>query len=268
MRKVNVTGSPPDDWITEALVITQQLIDAENMEARKQIIEDNKTFWRDDRLTDWLLDQFNNKCWYTEAPTDVASFHVDHFRPKGEVKNLDESKELGYWWLAFNWKNYILSGQLINTKKSSYFPLVRGARAPENCPDCDLELETRVLIDPKTNEARLISFEADNSYCIAISAGGISETDIDRVERTIEIYGLNRLKPLNQARRKKWDFCIKRIQKYKAAGESASQVIAEVEKNSVIDSLKEEVSYGAEYSSVAKACIRKNAPEDLVDAVF
>lgn len=131
MRKVNVTGSPPNDWIAEALIITRQLVDANSMDARKQIIEDNKTFWRDTRLTDWLLSQFNNKCWYTEAPTDVASFHVDHFRPKGEVKNLDKSKEAGYWWLAFNWKNYILSGQLINTKKVTVHSPYKNEKKPQ-----------------------------------------------------------------------------------------------------------------------------------------
>lgn len=268
MRKVNITGSPPADWITEASRITQQLVDAGDIEAKQQIIETNKTFWRDKRLTDWLLSQFNNKCWYTEAVTNVASFHVDHFRPKGEVKNIDKSTEAGYWWLAFNWKNYILSGQLINTKKSSYFPLVRGARAPANCPDCDLALETRILIDPRTNEARLISFESESSGCLATSAGGITVNEIERVKHTIEIFGLNRLSLLNQARKQKWDSCIRNIKKFEGASNSTAQALAEVEKNGVIDSLKNDISYNSEYSSVAKACIRKNAPEDLVDAVF
>jgi len=268
MRRVNIIGSPPADWIAEAEVITQQLVDEESMEARKQIIEGNRTFWRDARLTDWLLSQFNNKCWYTEAATNVASFHVDHFRPKGEVKNLDKTKEAGYWWLAFNWKNYILAGQLINTKKSSYFPLVKGARAPENCPDCDLDLETRLLIDPRTNETRLVSFEAEDAFCMATSAGGITDDEMERVKHTIEIFGLNRLPPLNQARKQKWDSCIRNIKKFEGASVSNAQAIAEVVKDGVIDSLKDDVSYNSEYSSVAKACIRKNAPEDLVDAVF
>ena len=129
MRKVVITGNPPQDWVEKANEITEKLKQAPDEEARKKIIEDNDGFWRDTRIRDWLLGQFYNKCWYTEALESVSAYHVDHFRPKGRITNVDKSKEDGYWWLTFNWKNYVIAGQLINTKKSDMFPILESPRA-------------------------------------------------------------------------------------------------------------------------------------------
>jgi len=129
MRKVVITGTPPQEWIDEASKLTEQLRKAPDIEARKQILEKNDGFWRDDRIRDWLLKQFANKCWYTEAEESVSPYHVDHFRPKGRITNLDKSQEDGYWWLTYNWENYVISGHLINSKKNDVFPLF----APPPC---------------------------------------------------------------------------------------------------------------------------------------
>ncbi|MDF5094247.1 hypothetical protein P3601_25295, partial [Vibrio parahaemolyticus] len=174
MRKVVITGTPPADWVAEADAITARLRAAPNEAARKTILEEKEGFWRDDRIRDWLLRQFSNKCWYTEAEESISPIHVDHFRPKGRVKNLDGSYEPGYWWLTFNWKNYVIAGHLINSKKSDVFPILDGEiRAPANCTEMILKLEGAVLIDPLTDETRLISFDRDDDGCIAVLAGGI-----------------------------------------------------------------------------------------------
>jgi hypothetical protein len=113
MRKVVITGTPPQSWVDKADAITQQLVDAPDDAARKIILDANEGLWRDDRIRNWLLQQFANKCWYTEAFESVSPLHVDHFRPKGRVTNLDGSTEKGYWWLTFNWKNYGLFNAFI-----------------------------------------------------------------------------------------------------------------------------------------------------------
>ncbi|TOK93087.1 hypothetical protein, partial [Vibrio parahaemolyticus] len=71
-----------------------------------------------------------------------------------------------------------------------------------------LKLEGAVLIDPLTDETRLISFDRDDDGCIAVLAGGIDDIEKFKAEKTIEILGLNRLDKLNQKRGKKWDECL------------------------------------------------------------
>jgi len=51
----------------------------------------------------------------------VSSIHVDNIGRK-EAKDLEGNECEGYWWLAFNWRNYPMCGQLINVKKLDIFP--------------------------------------------------------------------------------------------------------------------------------------------------
>lgn len=269
MRKVIITGTPPADWVAEADAITGQLHAAVNDADRQVILDRHEGFWRDDRIRDWLMGQFSNKCWYTEAEESISPIHVDHFRPKGRVKNLDGSYEGGYWWLTFNWKNYVIAGHLVNSKKSDMFPIMEGEhRAIANCTEAQLQLEGAVLIDPLTDQARLISYDRDDDGCIAVLAGGIDELDRFKAEKTIEILGLNRIDRLNQKRGKKWDECLSLIEDYAGARGHGAQALIWLMKNISISKLKEKVKYDAEFSSVAEACIRKNAPETVVAAVF
>lgn len=269
MRKVVITGEPPADWVAEADAINAQLQAAADEAARQLILDRHEGFWRDDRIRDWLMNQFANKCWYTEAEESISPIHVDHFRPKGRVKNLDGSYEDGYWWLSFNWKNYVIAGHLINSKKSDLFPLMEGERrAAVNCPEMQLRLEGAVLIDPLTEQTRLISYDRDDDGCIAVLAGGIDDLERFKAEKTIEILGLNRIDRLNQKRGKKWDECLKHIQDYQGARAHGAQALIWVMKEIAIAQLKDKVKYDAEFSSIAEACIRKKAPEPLIAAVF
>lgn len=264
MRKVEIQGTPPADWIKEAELITSELRRATSSDERKKIIDQHDDFWRDDRIRNWLLGQFHNKCWYTEASESVSSYHVDHFRPKGRITNTDKSTEDGYWWLTFNWKNYIIAGQLINTKKQDVFPLIRGARATGDWCDDQLCNEFIMLIDPTTDDTTLISFEkTDGDSCIVVPAGGISDAEKFRVEQTVEILGLNRLSRLNVKRGKKWNDCLMKIADFKSECYSNNSPRAQVIRKKIAEDLKKFMSYEEEFSSVAEACVEKYAPEPL-----
>jgi hypothetical protein len=252
--------------VTEAEAVTQQLRAAADQPARDAIIAANDYLWRDDRIRNWLLAQFNNKCWYSEAQDSVSSIHVDHYRPKGRVKQeLGAVPEGGYWWLAFNWSNYRICGQLLNVKKGDLFPIIEGTRCTADNP-VSLQLEAPVLIDPLSDQTRLISYEKDEDGCIAVLAGGISEPDITRAEKTIEIMGLNLRPRLNEKRNDFWDRCMLKITEHENA--QGSQVLRLVAQASAKAALKEMVDYNSEFSSVSEACIRKNAPEPLIAAIF
>jgi hypothetical protein len=258
-------GTPPQDWIDDAEAVTIRLRTAANESERAQIIKEKESLWRDDRIRNRLLRQFANKCWYTEAYDSVSSIHVDHYRPKGRIKDLEGNECDGYWWLAFEWKNYRICGQLINVKKLDIFPIISGVRANAVDPD-SLCLEAPLLIDPRTDQARLISYEKDEDACIAIPAAGINDTEGYRAEKTIEVLGLNRRDRLNQKRATYWDHCLMAIADYQGArGPYALQRVAQA---SALKRLKAMVTYAAEFSSVSEACIRKNAPDSLVASVF
>lgn len=265
MRRVIIRGIPPPDWIADAKVVTEELRKATSATVRKQIIEKNEKLWRDDRIRDWLLEQFNNKCWYTEAYESVSSIHVDHYRPKIRATDLDGNECEGYWWLAFEWDNYRICGQLINVKKLDVFPIIEGARA-NHADIVSLKLEAPVLIDPKTDQARLITYEKDEDACIAVPAAGINEVEENRAKKTIEVLGLNIRDRLNQKRADYWDRCLMAIADYKSADiPYASKIIFQA---IAIKRLKEMITYEAEFSSVSEACIRKNAPASLTASVF
>lgn len=269
MRKVLIRHDPPipADWVVEAEAATTALRTAANREERKAIIEANDGLWRDDRIREWLLKQFHRKCWYSEAMDVVSSCHVDHYRPKGKATKKDEPPQEGYWWLAFQWKNYRICGQLLNVKKRDLFPVVEGPAATADGA-ISIELEAPVLLDPTTDDASLVSFSRIDDGCIAESS--VLEADDPRsalrATRSIEILGLNRLPGLNEKRAKVWDRCSGKILEYRKL--NGPSVLVEVQRAMISRDLKSWIAYDQEFSSVAYAAVDKLAPSDLRTRVF
>ena len=268
MRKVIIPqgATPPDDWLEDARQVTAELRAAKTDEERNEIIDKNGKLWRDDRVRNWLLAIFHNKCWYTEAKESVSAIHVDHYRPKGRVTDLAKNQHDGYWWLAFDWTNYRICGQLINVKKSDVFPLSEVQRASSDNP-ASLKLEATILIDPITDDARLISYEMDEDGCIAVPVPGVDDAENDRVAVTIDILGLNRLDRLNQNRADVWNKCRENIADYLSAA-NEPHCLKAVRQLLAVESLRKLVVYEAEFSSIADACIRKTAPETIKAKVY
>ena len=140
-----------------------------------------------------------------------------------------------------------------------------GVRCTANDP-LSLELEAPVLIDPRSDQTRLISYEKDEDACIAVAAGNIGPEDKERVKTTIDILGLNRRDRLNKKRNEFWDRCMMRIADYRQA--TGPQALRLIRQSVATAALKEMITYGFEFSSVSEACVRKNAPEPLIAAVF
>lgn len=258
MRKVHIPKelTPPADWLADAQAASDALVAAQSELERDAIIVQNEKLWRDNRIRDWLLGLFHNKCWYTEAQEAVSAYHVDHYRPKGQVTDVGRTNpECGYWWLAFRWQNYRICGQLINVKKSDVFPLVNGRRATLDDPG-SLKLEAPSLLDPTTDDARLISFEMDEDGCRAVPMPGADEEECARVAITIEVIGLNRLDRLNQKRADIWEECRKQLASYDSATQEPP-ALKKLQRALIIDNLKRRVRYESELSSVAEACVRK-----------
>jgi len=148
----------------------------------------------------------------------------------------------------------------LNVKKGDLFPICEGERCRPNDPS-SFHLEAPILIDPLTDQARLISFEVDEDGCRAISAAGNDETERIRAERSIEILGLNIRDQLNRKRKEKWDQCLGHIRDYLSAQETwGAQALKLVSQAAARKELTALIDYAAEFSSVAEACIEKEAP--------
>lgn len=264
MRWVKIPDDvePYKKWKEDAAKFTQELFDAGTEEKRKRVIENHESLWKRTKFKKWIVGFFHKKCWYTESKEKVSAYHVDHFRPKGRVTDNGVSYE-GYWWLAFDWKNYRIAGQLINVKKKDSFPINGTFRASTD--DKRIEIEDAQLIDPLDQEdVALISFNESGEV---VCAGDISENDKKRVEVTNDFLGLNKIQNLVEARQEKWSKCLEYINDYLNADEY-SNPLRKFKKASAKTELKKMITDKEEFSAVALACIRKKAPEPLQIQIF
>lgn len=240
---------------------------------RKAFIRDN-TIWN--MLQEIMYNLSKGKCWYSEAPPGAGDYEIDHFRPKNRSKQFDGTilKPNGYWWLAYDWRNYRLSGALINKRrkdrlgadeevkgKGDYFPLdiTGGSIVAE--PNNNLNHELPILLDPtKVYDTSLISFDKNGEPIIP---AGLSEDDKFRVEKSIYFYHLD-LEQLNQFRAIVWKKCEDELHSINEAVTNAPNPHT---KRAILDracnSLIELTNKSAPFSKVALACIDSFLERDI-----
>jgi uncharacterized protein (TIGR02646 family) len=75
--------------------------------------------YSDSEVKGSLIELFKGKCSYCESAfLHVYSGDVEHFRPKGEIEEGIPDKKPGYYWLAADWDNLLLSCRNCNQKLS------------------------------------------------------------------------------------------------------------------------------------------------------
>ena len=117
MRFINLEKTEPDEaWRLKAQALSDQLDAATTTAERNRIIRQNSVVWGN--LKPWLLKRSQGKCWFSEARDYFSHWDVEHYRPKGPARNADgSSRGDGYWWLAFDWRNLRICGNVGNRKK-------------------------------------------------------------------------------------------------------------------------------------------------------
>ena len=136
----------------------------------------------------------HDKCWYCESKEDRSDKPVDHFRPKNSV--IEDPGHPGYYWLAFNWRNYRYSCTYCNSKrrdleggtsggKHDHFPII----PPPNHSRCEADpADHPELLDPVDDEdTKLLTF-LPNGF--PHPADEQEETK-RRVERSVTLYHLH-----------------------------------------------------------------------------
>jgi hypothetical protein len=168
MRFINrerVQARITEGWLEEA-ANALHAVESLPIEERKKAIRARSQVWRN--LAVILGDASHNKCWYCESREDRSHNPVDHFRPKSAV---DECKDHeGYWWLAFDWRNYrfcctYCNSALTDTEdnsevhgKQDHFPLLDSATRAMTKTE-DIDQESPMLLDPiRLSDTKLLTF--------------------------------------------------------------------------------------------------------------
>ncbi len=136
-------------------------------------------------VKDELLAAQHRKCCYCERkilPSDFGD--VEHFRPKAGVKREGVKKLIkpGYYWLAYDWSNLLVSCGVCNTAwKQTYFPL-RNERHRSRWHGDPIAGEHPMLVDPAAEDPRdHIRYAGDAPYALT-----------QRGQATIDRLGLRR----------------------------------------------------------------------------
>lgn len=236
---------------------------ATKLAERNQLIDDNAGHWG--KLKPWLSALSHGKCWFTEAHDIASHLDVEHFRPKKEAKNLDGTKRDGYWWLAFDYTNYRLAGNVPNRMKGGWFPLYPTSLCSSPDARCE-ESEDYCLLDPVVQvDTDLLAFDETGD---AILVPGTTDTwALQRVDLSIKKFKLNLHDALPDTRRKVWQKMNRAIDGYikaKMAYRPGVNPVPRATMKEKAKEIREMTQPHSELSSVALWCLRfRNNPELL-----
>lgn len=220
---------------------------------RNRVIDEHSDHWGS--LKPWLMAMSHGKCWFSEARELYSHYDVEHFRPKKEAKALDGTLRDGYWWLAFNYTNFRLCGNVGNRKKGGWFPLRTGSMCSSYVAQCE-ESEAPYLIDPiDEDDVKLVAFDEKGDV---IPVPACSAWDSQRVIETVKRLKLNEHPALSDERRKVWQKVDNLIEQYKVAkarNDSAANPVAKERLKHIRQQVRELTNPKAELSSVAKWCV-------------
>jgi len=251
------------EWLDKSKEYRVKLVELHeqgDIEERNKFIDSKSAHWG--KLKLWLQVLSHGKCWFSEVKELYSHYDVEHFRPKKERKELDGVTYDGYWWLAFEYTNYRLCGNVGNRKKGGWFPLKESSMKSTYDCQCE-ESETYYLLDPTDPyDPTLLAFnEEGNAIPSPLCQGDWEKA---RAEETIKRLKLTEHELLTQERRRIWQEVDMAIDLYltaksKLAAGCNPGVREKV--NSQLRKIREYTDPHSELSSVARWCIHfRNDP--------
>lgn len=158
--------------------------DAERYRAGTTRFDFDRDIYAHPSVKSALLAAQHRKCCYCESKFRGTSYGaVEHFRPKGAVRRRHGTLLLypGYYWLAYEWENLLVSCEVCNTRKGTLFPLVDESTRARSHRD-SVDEETPVFIDP-ANEDPAVHIQFRRAEVVRLT---------DRGLQTIKGLGLRR----------------------------------------------------------------------------
>lgn len=243
-------------WLVKSKQLVEELAKlqvAGKRDERNALIDANSAHWTE--LKPWLQALSAGKCWFSEVRELYSHYDVEHFRPKKVAKALDGTDRDGYWWLAFNYMNFRLCGNVGNRKKGGWFPLQAGSPCSTFAHQCE-ETESAYLLDPvDIEDVKLLTFDEEGK---AVPRPGASDWEKRRVVETVARLKLNEHAALAEERRKVWARVSECIAAYQAAVEryrSGGNEVAKQKAKEAAKRIRDMASSTAELSAVAKWCV-------------
>jgi len=248
---------PEQDWLDRADALTNQLLAAATHAERVLIIDGNEGMWSE--LKQHFSDFLKRKCWYSESINDYAHCHVDHFRPKLRALDENGNDQGGYWWLAFNWRNYRYAAPAGNIRKRDYFQVnVNKANLPNDAN----ENEDIRFLDP-TDPADPVKLKFDSEGNVSPQSADIASRDYMQAEYTIRRMNL-RMIGLVEGRRDVYRKAAKIIREIDAllAQQVANHNMARHQKiKAKQKELLQLAGKYAPYSAAVKYCLKESGLE-------
>ena len=256
-----------DAWLDKSHKLVGQLAElhgAGNRDERNALIDANRDHWSE--LKEWLLALSGGKCWFSEVRELYSHYDVEHFRPKKEAKALDGSERDGYWWLAFDYMNFRICGNVGNRKKGGWFPLREGSLCSTAANRCE-ESESIYLLDPANAvDVTLIAFDEEGKV---IPASDDAEWDRQRVMETVKRLKLNEHSMLTEERRKVWQRMSTLIANFRRAKSVSFGInpAANAEMHLMAEEIRAKTRPEAELSAVARYCVLVTGDRQLARLV-
>lgn len=196
----NTDVQPPVGWQEKAAKA------AECVKAGTHSPDDFAKIWQ--TLKDKLADLSHDKCWYCESHIPRSDNAVDHYRPKGTIRDANPPHP-GYKWKAFELQNFRYSCTFCNEKRNdkkgtsggkwNYFPLLMEAKRAID--EAGIEYERPVLLDPcQMSNCGLIAFDTLGAPFAPFNS---TSDEYIRVIGSIRLLHLDQ-QSLNEARRGQW----------------------------------------------------------------
>jgi uncharacterized protein (TIGR02646 family) len=168
-------------------------VETAKSKARKKAISAKSTVWG--QLSSVLSKRSHGKCWYCETNELRSDNPIDHFRPKGKVAECPAHP--GYWWLAFDWKNYRFACTYCNSRrievetaggKQDHFPVFT---PPDwNKSEGDNNRERPKLLDPTDeDDYKLLTFNKNGEA--SPNCEDEESEEFQKAKESIEKYHLN-----------------------------------------------------------------------------
>lgn len=239
--------------------------------------------YRDDAVRDALAAVFANKCAYCEFRLDGAPFDIEHYRPKGKVREDDGTFSGGYWWLAADWSNLLPSCQDCNRSryhetvddgrhlfgKENLFPLIGGT--PRSTGLGGEAAEIPGLLNPTVDEPRdhlvfTIEVLPDGKSSSSIVSARLRDdgSPDPRGAATWKVVGLNR-PPLVRARAERLKSLRLALRSVEKTWLNYRQAEHAIDKDALLTEAREEMretwehflSWDAPYSAACRAYYRE-----------
>lgn len=252
MIYIDLKHNPPHSkWIQKAQALTKKLMAEKDPVKRNKLIDKNSGLWGE--IKKHLLFLSQNKCWYSEAKESYSHYHVDHFRPKKRALDIKNQDQGGYWWLAFDWSNFRITGSVGNTKKGDrFYVYANKAKTPKS----NINLEVCYFLDP-TDEQDPMTITFNENGEVLPSNKKKRDWDYIRATYTIDNLDLN-YPGLVDARRDLWTNVVLQVREIQSLIDKNNRTpdpLTKLEIKNKIFQLRELVKPKAQFSATTKACL-------------